>query len=346
MMKKLLLFLLVAVVMAAFVVVAGKTNVFAAPPPPSDVPGDPTTGSGDYKLGGCVSGSVLALKPGFKLNVALLEGWNSYPTEGLPPMPEYYWTLPGGPADIFTCVAILKTMEKDKELQAFPKDKGTAQVCLETPLEKEGSIYYYDQFKYLSKNPKWVKVGGPYKGGEKACVPVTNSGVYAYYAPEPDAHPKVTPETVTSLVYVRVGSVDVPTYVTSIVKPGPLALGGCVTGNVKDLPVGDKLDAELITSTDGLKPLPENVGKFYQCIADLKLYEGDKLLKELAKDQGNVTICFAIPPKHEGIIYFLDKHFDDKAEWVAVSDIFPTGIACGPVMKSGYYGMVDITKTK
>lgn len=341
-MKKALLFLFIAAAMIAVVVIAGQKSVTAAPPPPIDVTGDPTTGSGDYKLGGCVTGSVLSLKPGYKLNVALLQSWNSYPTEGLPPMPEYYWTLPGGPADIFSCVVILKTMENDTMLQSFPADKGSAEVCLETPLDKEGDIYYFDQFKFMSQTPAWVKVGGPFKGGEKACVPVANSGVYAFYAPEPDAHPKVTPQTVTSLVYTRVGSVDVPSYVTTIVKPGPLAVGGCATGNVKDLPEGSKMDAQLVTSTAGLKALPEKVGKLYECIVDLKLYQADKMIQELPEDQGNATICFAVPPHQKGTIYFLDKYYDEKAEWVPISDPFPTGIACGPVTKTGYYGMVDV----
>ena len=183
----------------------GQKAVWAAPPPPIDVPGDPKTGAGPYKLGGCVTGTVKDLKPGFKINVAMLEAWNSYRTEGLPPMPMYYWTLPGGPEDIFSCVTIVKIMQNDKMLKEFPayendqytKDfpytKGSAEVCLDTPLEKTGYIYFYDEFKWFYNKaihgdnyPNWVQVGGPFPGGTKGCVPVTYSGVYGYYSPEPD----------------------------------------------------------------------------------------------------------------------------------------------------------------
>ena len=93
-----------------------------------------------------------------------------------------------------------------------------------------------------------------------------------------------------------------------------------------------------------IKPLPIEVGKFYQCIIDLKLYQNEKLINELPKDDGNVTICFAIPPYQEGTIYYWDKYFDEKSEWKPISDPYKTGIACGAVTKSGYYGMVDVNK--
>ena len=134
----------------------------------------------------------------------------------------------------------------------------------------------------------------------------------------------------------------------TLAKNGPIVLGGCVTGNIEDLVEGKgyRLDASLLNSWKGVRPLPVNVGRIYNCVIDLKFYQTvnqkETLINELPKEDGNVTICFAIPPNHEGTIYFLDKYFNENAEWVAVGGPYLTGIACGPVMKSGYYGMVDV----
>jgi hypothetical protein len=357
-MSKMIRFLMILAVIAGVVFVAGQKIVWAAPPPPIDVTGDATTGAGPYLLGGCVSGKVkdIIATAGYKLNVSLLENWNAYRTEGLPPMPMYYWTLPGGPDDIFTCVAILQIKKNDDLLKEFPVyqgsektadfqfTQGSAEVCLDTPPDKLGSIYYYDNFKLFGNNPTWVKLGGPYPAGAKGCVPVKYSGVYAYYAPVPDK--VLGPDKVTTTItYQRVGSVDVPSYTTSIAQNGAMALGGCVTGNVEDLVEGKgySLEAALITSAAALKPLPENVGKFYQCIADLKLKQNTTLVDLLPAADGDVTICFAVPPNQQGSIYYHDKYFNDQSDWVLVAGPFDTGIACGPVMKSGYYGMVDVT---
>jgi hypothetical protein len=326
---------------------------------------DPKTGAATYSLGGCISGSVKDLIPGYKINVAVLEGWNSYRTEGLPPMPLYYWDLPGGPEDIFSCVVIVQIMQNDKLLKEFPEykknelspdypfTKGSAEVCLETPLGKDGYIYFYDQFQwqydkklYGENYPFWVKVGGPFPGGTKACVPVTFSGVYGYYAPEIDKDLTDTSKFTTTTVYEKKGTVLVPHTVITIAKNGAIALGGCVTGNIADLPEnkGYKMEASIITSLEDKDKLPADVGVFYECIVDLKLYQDNNMINELPQGDGNVTLCFAVPPNQKGTIYYYDKYFNATPVWEPVSDAYKTGIACGPVMKSGYYGMVDTVK--
>ncbi len=341
-MKKALQVILILAILAGAGIIIGQKSVWASPPAPIDVTGDPETGTGPYELGGCVTGNVNNLKDGFKLNVSMLDTWNSYRIQGLPPMPMFYWTLPGGPDDIFSCVVTLKIMENDTQQKEFKADKGTAEVCLDTPEDKEGSIYFYDQFKYFGEYPSWVKVGGPYPGASKGCVPVTYSGVYAYYSPEQDKDLNDPNKFTTEVVTQRVGSVDVPTTQTKLASNGPLALGGCVTGNIEDLKDGYVMDAALLTTWDGVKPLPEKVGEFYECVLDVKFNENDKMIQELPEPDGNTTICFAIPLDKVGVIYFLDKYYDDEAEWVPVSEQFESGIACGPVTKSGYYGMVDV----
>ncbi len=365
-MKKNIRLILVLLAIGVTLIFIGQQVVRAAPPPPIDVNGNPKTGAGPYSLGGCITGTVKDLKPGYKINVAVLEGWNSYRTEGLPPMPLYYWSLPGGTEDIFSCVAVIKIMEndqllqefplykKDKDSQAFPFTKGSAEVCLETPLNvKEGYIYFYDQFRWFydkkingDNYPNWVKVGGPFPGGTRACVPVTYSGVYGYYAPEPEKDLNDPAMFQTTVIYKREGSVLVPDYVTTIAKNGPIALGGCVTGNVADLPEnkGYEMTASILTSLEDQEKLPPDVGKLYNCIVDLKLNQNGNLIDELPGADGNVTLCFAVPPNQKGTIYFFDKYFNDKAVWEPVSDPYKSGIACGPVMKSGYYAMVDTVK--
>jgi hypothetical protein len=338
-MKKLFRFLLVAIFVAGIAIFASQKAAWASPPPPIDVTGDPVTGTGPYKLGGCVTGNVKDFKTGIKLNAAMLDGWNSYPTAGLPAMPNYYWSLPGGPADIFSCLVNIKLLDGTKLLNALPNEKGTAEVCLETPVGKNGSIYFLD--KFFKDNPVWVKVGGPFVGGTVACVPALNSGVYAYYAPEPAGHPEPTKTGGGVIGTHKEGSVDVPDDHETIEKPGPIILGGCVTGEVKDLPEGSKLEAQLVRSWQGLPQLPRGVGEFYRCIADLKFFDNGKLVNKLPAEKGYATICFSIPPQSNGSIYFLDKYFTKNAAWVPVAGPFTTGISCGPADQSGLYGMVD-----
>jgi hypothetical protein len=338
-MTKTIRILLVLVVVVGFAVLAGQMTVLASPPPPIDVTGDPTTGTGPYQIGECVTGTVTSFKSGIKLNAALLDGWNSYPTDGLPPMPSYYWTLPGGPADIFSCVVNIKLFEADQVQKSLDPAKGTAEVCLATPSGKSGSIYFLD--KFFNDKPVWEKVGGPFEGGTIGCVPALKSGVYAFYAPEPAGHVSTGPGTTTTVTYTQVGSVITPYYTTTINKAGPLVLGGCVTGNVKDIPTGDRLDASLVKSWGDLPNLPTGVGEFYRCVVDLKFYENGKMVNQLAAEKGYATICFAVPPQSNGTIYFLDKYFNAKAEWEQIAGPFQEGISCGPADKTGIYGMVD-----
>jgi hypothetical protein len=168
-----------------------------------------------------------------------------------------------------------------------------------------------------------------------------NSGVYAFYAPEPAGHPAPTKRAGETTGTHKVGSVDVPDEETTVTKPGPIVLGGCVTGNLKDIPFGDKLEAELVKSWQGLPQLPKGVGEFYRCVADLKFYEGEKLVTKLPVEKGYATICFAVPPQSNASIYFLDKYFTKDAAWVPVAGPFTSGISCGPADQTGLYGMVD-----
>ena len=335
-MKNGLRFLIVLVVLVGFVFLAGQRTAWASPPPPVDV-----SGTGPITLGGCVTGNVKDMVAGVKLNAALLDGWNSYPTDGLPPMPDYYWTLPGGPADIFSCLVNIKLLENDQLVQLLAQEKGTAEVCLALPANKGGSIYFLD--KFFNDKAAWVQVGGPFAAGSVGCVPAANSGVYAIYAPDSAGHPGPTPvtDTITTVTNIQVGSVLVPEYTTTLVERGPLVLGGCVTGNVNDIPAGDKLEASLIKNWGTLPTLPQGAGEFYRCVAQLKFYEGTILTSKLPVDKGYATICFAVPPQANGSIYFLDKFFDENAVWTAVAGPFPAGIACGPADQSGLYGMVD-----
>lgn len=333
-------FLLVVAIVAGFVIFGGQKAALASPPPPIDVSGDPTTGTGPYKLGECITGTVTGFKQGVKLNAALLDGWNSYPTDGLPPMPNYYWSLPGGPADIFSCLVNVKLFESDQLLKDLDPAKGTAEVCIATPSNRAGDIYFLD--KFFNDKASWVKVGGPFAAGTSGCVPAAKSGVYAFYAPNAAGHPSVQPgTTITTVTYTKVGTVVVPEYTTTIIKPGPLVLGGCVTGSIRDLPAGDRIEGALIKSTAGLPELPAGVGEFYRCIASLKFFDGNTLVSKLPLEKGFATICFAVPPQSTGSIFFLDKFFDTNAKWVQIAGPFPSGLACGPADQSGLYGMVD-----
>jgi hypothetical protein len=358
-MNKAIKFIMVLTALAVVIGFFAPKTVDAAPPPPIDVIGDPTTGANTYELGGCVTGQVKDFLPGYLINVALLETWNAYRTEGLPAMPMYYWSLPGGPDDIFTCITVVKIMQNGEMLTSFPtytadeaKDtpfkQGSAEVCLNTPMDKEGYIYYYDEFKLLNTSgsteyPNWVEVGGPFPGGSKGCVPIKYSGVYAFYSPEPN---KAIDDSKfdRKLRYELIGSVVVPIYSQTIKSNGPMALGGCVTGNVEDLAFGKgyEMRATLITDPGGIEALPDKVGEFYECIIDLRLYKDGTMIDELPVEDGNVTICFAIPPYQNGTVYYFDKYYGVAPEWTQASDNFKTGIACSPVYRTGYYGMVDV----
>jgi hypothetical protein len=338
-MAKLIRVMFVLAVLVGLVILAGQQAAWASPPPPIDVTGAPTPVSTPYKLGGCVTGKVDAFTQGIKLNAAMLDGWNSYPTAGLPPLPSYYWTLPGGPADIFSCVVYIRLSDADQLLKNLEPARGTAEVCLESTSNRAGDIYFLD--KFFNDKPAWEKVGGPFAAGTIGCVPALKSGIYAFYSPNPDANKNPPSNTTTTVTYTKVGTVQVPEYTTTVTQPGPLVLGGCVTGNVKDIPDGGRLEATLIKSWAGVKDLPEGVGEFYRCVAQLKFYEANKLVNKLAVDKGYGTICFAVPPQANGSIYFLDKFFNPNAEWQQIAGPFTEGIACGPADQTGLYGMVD-----
>lgn len=340
-MSKTIRIALFLVLMSGLLILAGQNNAWASPPPPIDVTVQAPKEEEPYELGGCVTGLAKAFKPEIQLNVAVLEAWDSYPLEGLPPMPDYYWDLPGAPADVFSCVVILRIKENGNMVKTFPAGKGTADICLETPPDKAGWIYYFDEFKLFSQNPSWEEVGGKFPGGSVACVPVTRSGVYAFYAPIPEAHPEEPGSGETIDITIPKGSVQVPATVSvSLTQPGALQLAGCVTGNFKDVPENNKVNVKLI---DKWNPdLPTKIGEFYRCVVEVKFFDGSNLIETLAVDKGNALICFAVPPFKNGSIYYLNSFFGKDAEWEKIAGPFPTGIACGPVDRSGLYGMVDV----
>ena len=329
------LLLLVVVVLAIGLFAMQKA--LASPPPPIDVTGEPTTESAQYKLGGCITGTVKSFKDKIKMNVALLDGWNAYPLEGLPPMPSFYWTLPGGPADIFSCIVYIRLYDGDTLQKTLSADKGVAQVCLQTPPGKTGHIYFLD--KFFEDKPSWVDVGGPFAGGTVACVPAPNSGIYAYYAPDPTGHPG-TGGNGSGTGFGHKGSVEAPSGVVVVTKPGAAQIGGCVTGNVKDLPNGNSLHAQLVQSWPGFPDLPTGVGEFYRCVVKVEFYAGNTLVNELPAQKGDINLCFAVPPQMNGSIYRLDTQ-TPNSQWTLAAGPFPTGIACGPVDITGLYGMVD-----
>ena len=335
MMKSRFRFLLIIVVVLAIGLFAMQ-KALASPPPPIDVTGEPTTESAQYKLGGCITGDVKSFKDKIKMNVALLDGWNNYPTAGLPPMPDYYWTLPGGPADIFSCLVYIRLYDGDTLQKTLSADKGVAQVCLQTPPGKVGHVYFLD--KFFEDKPVWVDVGGPFPGGTVACVPAPNSGIYAYYAPDPTGHPSTGGGSGTTEIF-RKGSVGAPTGEIVVTKPGSMSLGGCATGNIKDLPNGDSLHAQMVSSWPGFPDLPKGVGDFYRCVVKVDFFIGGQKADQLPAQKGNITLCFAVPPQMNGSIYWLDTH-TANSQWVLAAGPFPTGIACGPVDITGLYGMV------
>ncbi len=335
-MKSRIRFLFLIVVVLAIALFAMQ-KALASPPPPIDVTGEPTNESAQYKLGGCITGDVKSFKPEVKMNVALLDGWNAYPLEGLPPMPSYYWTLPGGPADIFSCIVYIRLYDGGTLQKTLAADKGVAQVCLKTPPGKVGNIYFLD--KFFEDKPVWVDVGGPFQGGAIACVPAPNSGIYAYYAPDPIGHPSTGRGGSTGGV-VRKGSVEVPSGEVVVTKPGSMSIGGCVTGNVRDLPTGDTLNAELVTSWPGFPNLPVGVGDFYRCVVRVNFFSGGQPTDQLPVEKGDITLCFAVPPQMNGSIYRLDTK-KPNSQWELAAGPYPTGIACGYVDTTGLYGMVD-----
>ena len=142
------------------------------------------------------------------------------------------------------------------------------------------------------------------------------------------------------------GSVKPPSEAVTACKDGLYSLGGVSTLEIKDLARGYCLVADLWNHAFSPRTFPEDVGKALARITLLRVFYHGELVEELPTKDGTVQICYAVPPKKEGQLYFLDFYAEnfgrpsDQAVWVPVETTVEGGMACAAAQLSGAYALI------
>ena len=129
------------------------------------------------------------------------------------------------------------------------------------------------------------------------------------------------------------GTVKPPSRELIIPVTGQYSVGGfcTLTVDLKNLEI--TLDASVVTPLPG--ELPEDVQKIRQgCL--LTYYNPDGRIDELTQELGNTTICFAVIPGKQMLLYFYDI-YSTNPKWAPLETTDQDGIACGPGIASGVY---------
>lgn len=150
------------------------------------------------------------------------------------------------------------------------------------------------------------------------------------------------------------GSVVPPPAVWSICSPydvpGVYSIGGVATLHVDELAPGYCIETIIWNRRYATGHLSANPPDFLSDVVFLRIYYAGKLIDTVPEEDGDVSLCFALPPDKTGEIDFYDFYgprFFDRAwdrSWV------PNGtftqeeddrIVCTETMASGAYALVE-----
>jgi len=142
------------------------------------------------------------------------------------------------------------------------------------------------------------------------------------------------------------GSVKPPRPEIEFCETGLYSVGGVATFQVNALAPGYCLEAFLHNKSFALGRIPDGAGKVLANATFLRVYYHGKFVYEVPEEDGNVMICYAIPPGKQAQIYFFDFYgprFGERTgqpSWEPLPTTVEDGIACAPAQTSGAYALI------
>jgi hypothetical protein len=142
------------------------------------------------------------------------------------------------------------------------------------------------------------------------------------------------------------GTVKPPPAELTVCEDGVYSVGGVSTLEVIDLAPGYCLAAFLRNHAFALGRIPDGAGEVLAHITFLRVFFHGRLVYELPVEDGNVQICYAVPPDKQAQIYFFDFYgprFGERTgqpSWEPLETTVEDGIACAAAQTSGAYALI------
>lgn len=142
------------------------------------------------------------------------------------------------------------------------------------------------------------------------------------------------------------GSVKPPPGTIKICKEGTHSVGGVAILKVIRLKPDYCLEAFLWNHAFAIGRIPDGVGTVLADVTFLKVYYQSRFIYEVPVADGDVEICYAVPPGTQAQIYFFDfygPHFKERTgqpAWEPLETTVTDGAACAQAQTSGAYALI------
>ena len=141
------------------------------------------------------------------------------------------------------------------------------------------------------------------------------------------------------------GSVKPPPAEVTACQDGVHSVGGVSILDVKNLTPGYCLVAFLRNHAFAVGHIPNGAGDVLAHITFLRVFYHGKLIPELPTKDGQVQICYAVPPGKQAQIYFFDFYgprFERTGQpaWEPLETTVTDGVACAAAQATGAYALI------
>lgn len=129
-------------------------------------------------------------------------------------------------------------------------------------------------------------------------------------------------------------------------KNGIFSVGGVAVLQVNNLAPGYCLVAFLREHAFAVGRIPTGAGEVLADITFLRIFYHGELVYELPREDGQVIVCYAVPPGKTAQIYFLNFYgprfgqAGGQPSWEPLETTVENGIACAPAQTTGAYALI------
>lgn len=142
------------------------------------------------------------------------------------------------------------------------------------------------------------------------------------------------------------GSVKPPPAELTLCKDDKKSVGGVATLEVTDLADGYCLVAFLRNHAFAVGRIPDGAGSVLAHITFLRVFYHGRLAYELPAEDGQVEICYAVPPDKTAELYFFDFYgprFGERSgqpAWEPLATTLDGEVACAAAQITGAYALI------
>jgi hypothetical protein len=142
------------------------------------------------------------------------------------------------------------------------------------------------------------------------------------------------------------GSVKPPRPEIKFCDNGIYSVGGVATFTVNDLAPGYCLEAFLHNKNYAIGRIPDGAGNILAHVTFLRVFYQGQFTYDVPPEDGDIKICFAVPPGKQAEIYFYDHYAarfgkgTGQPAWEPLPTTLENGLACAPAQTSGAYALI------